>query len=178
MKKTIFILLLILTISCNKEENVVPNITDKTYIKLITGINFRQNFDDQVLQYGNPNVLVNNMFIIYPNPAIESVVIQAEENINAVWLVKANPEKIHQEINFNNVLNTNLYNEQLINSISNLSLTSQSSNNIVMNIDTLEQGYYRIFVKIGGVIYWDNLYKYENGGNNEEQFDAFSNFWN
>ncbi len=47
-----------------------------------------------------------------------------------------------------------------------------------MNIGTLEKGYYRIFVKIGGVIYWDNLYKYENGGNNEEQFNAISNFWN
>ncbi len=178
MKKAIFILLSILTISCNNDDNNNENVTDKTALKLVTGINFRQNFDDPILQYGNPNVLVNNMFLIYPNPANEKVVLQAQENITDIWLIKADPEKIHQEINFNNVLNTNLYSEQLINTNSNLSLNSQSSNNIIMNIETLEKGYYRIFVKIGGVIYWDNLYKYENGGNNEEQFNAISNFWN
>lgn len=175
MKKKVLFLIAILSLSCSNNENSNP---EDTALNLITGINCRQTVDDLPLELGNPNILVNNKFVIYPNPANEVVYISAEENVTDVWLVPANPIKIYQNSNFSSVLNTNLYPEQSIVSNSDFSLNGQSSNGFSMNIGTLEKGYYKVFVKIGGIIYWDNLYKYENQGNNEEQFSVISNFWN
>lgn len=177
MKNKLFLLISILALSCNKDETNNP--TDKTALNLVTGINCRQTLDpDEIgLQLGNPNVLVNDKFKIYPNPANESVYISAQENVTDVWLVSAKPEKIHQDVNFNSILNIDLYSEQSIISNSNFSLNRQSSNSFKMNIGTLAKGYYKVFVKIEGKIYWDNLYKYENQGNNEEQFNKINDFW-
>jgi hypothetical protein len=175
MKKKLFILISILAISCNKDETDVQ--TDKSSINLVTGVNFRQDTNDTGLKLGNPNVLVNNKFLLYPNPANESVYILAQENVTDVWFVSANPEKIHQDVNFSNILSTNLYTEQSIITNSNFYLNGQSSNSFKMNIGTLAKGYYKVFVKIGGRIYWDNLYKYENQDNNEEQFNKINDFW-
>lgn len=177
MKKKLFILISILAISCSNDKTDTQ--TDKTSINLITGINLRETSDNSEiqLQFGNPNVLTNNKFLIYPNPASESVYILANENVTDVWLVSANPEKIYQDVNFNNILNTNLYSEQSIISHSIFSLNKQSSKNFGLDISTLAKGYYKVFIKIGGIIYWDNLYKYENGGDNEEQFNTIKNFW-
>ncbi len=176
MKKGLFIFISILALGCNNDKT--NPLTAKTAISLVTGINFRQNFDDLSLQLGNPNVLVNNKFLIYPNPANETFTIVSQDNVTDVWIVPANPEKIYQDVNFSTLLNTNLYSEQSINSNSNFSLSGQSSNNMSVNIATLAKGYYRVFVKIGGKIYWDNLYKYENQGNNEQQLTLITSFWN
>jgi hypothetical protein len=175
MKKPLFILISIWAISCNNDET--NNQTDKNSINLVTGINCRQTSDDSGLKLGNPNILVNNKFLLYPNPSNESVYILAQENVTDVWFVSANPEKIHQDINFTNIFNSNLYTEQSIISNSTFSLSGQTSNSFKMNIGTLAKGYYKVFVKIGGKIYWDNLYKYENQGNNEEQFNKINDFW-
>jgi hypothetical protein len=176
--KKIFILISILALSCNKDETDI--LTDKTALNLVTGINCRQTLDQNeiILQLGNPNVLVNNKFKIYPNPANESVYILAQENVTDVWLVSAKPEKIHQDVNFSSILNTDLYSEKSIISNSIVSLSGQTSNSFTMNIGTLAKGYYKVFVKINGKTYWDNLYKYENQGNNEEQFNKLNSFWN
>lgn len=176
MKKGLYILITILTLSCNNDG--ANDLTDKTSLDLVTGINFRQNFDDLPLQLGNPNVLINNKFVMYPNPAIETFFIMAEENVTDVWIVPASPGKIYQDEDFGSVLNSNLYTEQSIITNSDLSLNGQSSNNISVNIGSLERGYYRVFVKCGGEIYWDNLYKLGNEGNTEEQVNAIINFWN
>jgi hypothetical protein len=104
MKKTIFILLTILTISCNNSDETI-NPTNSTAINLVTGINFRQNFDDQPLELGNPNILVNNMFVIYPNPANATVFLSSTQNVTDVWIVPASPEKIYQDLDFSTILN-------------------------------------------------------------------------
>lgn len=175
MKNTLFFLISILAISCNNDETDIQ--TDKNSMNLVTGINCRQTSDDSGLKLGNPNILVNNKFLLYPNPSNESVQVLAQENVTDIWFVSANPEKIHQDINFTNIFNTNLYTEQSIISNSNFSFSGQTSNSFKMNIGTLAKGYYKVFVKIGGKIYWDNLYKYENQGNNEEQFNKLNDFW-
>lgn len=175
MKKTIFILFTILTISCNNSDETI-NPTNSTDINLVTGINFRETADDPSFELGNPNILINNMFVIYPNPANLTVILSSTQNITDVWIVPASPEKIYQDLDFSTILNTNLYNEQSIISNSNFSLTAQSSTNLSLNIGTLATGYYRVFVKIGGNIYWDNLYK--NNGSSPEQMAEIVNFWN
>lgn len=175
MKKYFFILISILAISCNKDETDIQ--TDETSINLITGVNFRATPDDSGLQHGNPNTLVKSKFLIYPNPANESVYISSQENVTDVWFVPANPEKIYQDVNFSNILSNNLYSEQYINSQSDFSLSGQSTKSFSMNIASLTKGYYKVFVKIGGIIYWDNLYKYDNNSNNEEEYSIINNFW-
>lgn len=175
MKIKLLLLVTILALSCNNDDTNTP---DNTALNLVTGIDCRQTFGDVGLQLSNPNVLVNDKFIIYPNPANEVVFLSSLENVSDVWLVKANPQKIYQNTDFSTILIPSLYAEQSIVANSDFALNGQSSNSISLNIGALEKGYYRVFVKIGGMVYWDNLYKYDNQGNNEAQFNAILNFWN
>lgn len=147
-------------------------------LKLVTRITFRQSPDDAPLELGNPNILTNNKFVIYPNPANSSVFIASEENVSDVWIVPAKPDKIYQDVNFSSVLSSGLYSEQTINTNSSIAITGQSSTNSTMNLGTLEKGYYRVFIKIAGVIYWDNLYKYDDAVGNEQQLTSIINYWN
>lgn len=175
MKKRLLFLISLVILSCNTDETSNP---DRTALDLVTGINCRQTTDDIPLQLGNPNILINNKFVIYPNPVTDVFYLAAQENVTDVWLVSGNPQKIYQTTNFSSVLNTNLYSEQSILDNSDFSLTGQSSSGISINIGTLEEGYYKVFVKIGGVIYWDNIYKHGDQGDNEEQFNELFDFWN
>ena len=164
-----------MALSCSKDNG---GQTDKTNMNLVTGLKCRQSPDDLDLQLGNPNVLVNNQFTVYPNPVNETLFIAAQDNITDVWVVPAHPEKIYQTINFGSVLNSGLYTETNIIAQSGFSLNGQSSNFASLNVGALSKGYYKVFVKIGGVLYWDNIYKYNNQESNESQFAAISSFWN
>lgn len=175
-KLSVIVLLSILSLSCSSDE--ANNSTDATAINLVTGVNFRQSPDDMSFLYGNPNALVNNKFTIFPNPVNEVMYISVAENITDIWFVPANAEKIHQDVNFTSILNSNLYSEQSINSLSDYTLSGQFPNNVKIDVENLEKGYYRVFVKIGGKIYWDNLYKYGNDNNNEEEIIPLLDFWN
>jgi hypothetical protein len=170
MNKILIILFSILTLSCTN---------DKTALNLVTGINFRETGDPNEipLQLGNPNVFVSNMLVVYPNPSIDFVYISANQNISSIWIVAASPEKIYQDVNFSSILSTDLYSEQTIVSNSKVSITGKSATTIVVNIGILAKGYYKVFVKINGEIYWDNLYKLDSQGDNQVQFNALSNFW-
>jgi hypothetical protein len=175
MKKSLLIFISILSLSCSSDDNSNPSNTD---MNLVTGINLRQTSDDIGLEFGNPNILVNNKFVAYPNPANNVVYIAAQENITDIWLVPGTPIKIYQNTNFSSLLNSALYPEASIITNADFALNGQASDVIGLNISTLEKGYYKVFVKIGGQIYWDNLYKYEEGESNEDQFNAIFNFWN
>lgn len=173
MKKVLFFLLAIVVLGC-VSENDGP---EKTALKLITGLTLRQNFDDTPFQLGNPNTLTADKFVIYPNPANETFVVFADENVSNVWVVPANPQKIYQDVDFSTVLNNDLYSEQTLASNSDSWLSGQTSNTVSMDISDLEPGYYKVFVKIGGEIYWDNLYKYDEQLNDEAPFNALADFW-
>jgi hypothetical protein len=149
IKKIPFLLIAILALSCCSDSGE----TDMNALKLVTGITFRQSPDDAPLELGNPNILTNNKFVIYPNPANSSVFIASEENVSDVWIVPAKPDEIYQDVNFSSVLSSGLYSEQTINTNSSIAITGQSSTNSTMNLGTLEKGYYRVFIKIAGVIY-------------------------
>ncbi len=174
MKNKLLILIAVLALSCSSDNNS----TSKTDLKLVTGINCRQNADDFALQFGNPNIFTSDKFVIYPNPAIENFNVSAQHDVTDVWVVPANAQKIYQNQNFGSILNSGLYTEQSISSHAGASLTGQSSTDLSVNIATLPKGYYRVFVKIDGMIYWDNIYKYSESEDNETQFNALTNFWN
>ncbi|MFC0076648.1 hypothetical protein ACFFLS_06340 [Flavobacterium procerum] len=175
MKKTLFILISLLAISCSNDDDSPK--TDKTSISLVTGVTFRDTADDTGLQLGNPNSLANQRFVLYPNPANEFTYILAEQNVTDVWFVSAKAEKIYQDFNFSTVLNSNLYSEQTIILRSALSLSGLSTSNPRLNTSTLAEGYYKVFIKSGGVIYWDNLYKYDSENHDEAHMNAIKNFW-
>lgn len=175
MKKSLLMLLSVLSLSCSSDDNSNPG---NTSMNLVTGINLRQTAEDIPFEFGNPNILVNNKFVAYPNPVNNVVNIASQENITDIWLVRGTPKKIYQTVNFSSILNNSLYTETSIINSAELSLNGQSSDVISLNVSALEKGYYKVFVKIGGQIYWDNLYKYDEGESNEDQFNAMFNFWN
>ncbi|MDP5201046.1 hypothetical protein [Flavobacterium sp. DG2-3] len=177
MKKTLLIFISILAISCTNDDKTPE--TDKTSINLVTGVNFRQTTDDMGLKLGNPNTLVNKKFLIYPNPARNNnmLYISAQGDITEIWFVPATPEKVYQSVDFSTILKNNLYSEQSIISSSELSFNELSTSNPKLDIKTLDKGYYKIFVKIEGTIYWDNLYVYTDAEDNEEDFNKLQNFW-
>ncbi|MGK4568571.1 hypothetical protein [Flavobacterium sp. 3HN19-14] len=148
MKKQLLIIISIFALSCSGDDNL----PDATALNLITGINCRQNFDDAPLKIGNPNIFVNNKFVIFPNPATSNVYILSQENITNIWVVPSDPQKIYQDTDFNAILNSGLYTETSIIAKSDLSINAQPSDHINLDITGLEKGYYKVFIKIGGQV--------------------------
>jgi hypothetical protein len=101
--------------------------------------------------------------------------LQAQAPISAVWIVPAQAEKIYQSVDFSTVLSATTYSEATLTSHATLSLSEQSNNTVTMNIASLSEGYYRVFVKIGGELYWDNLYV--NPIVTEEHIAEIIGFW-
>jgi hypothetical protein len=55
-----------------------------------------------------------------------------------------------------------------------MEFTNLNTPDIILNLDQLTAGYYRVYVKIGGILYWDNIYIPD--GN--FVIDDLINFWN
>jgi|LauGreSBDMM110SN_4_FD.fasta_scaffold35502_2 YbbR domain-containing protein len=173
MKKISIFFALLIFISCsNNNEN--RNSSTETSIELVTGINIRSSEYSEPIQLGNPNILNNNKFIAYPNPPSGALSLLAYENISDVWITPANAEKIYQQTNFKSILNSELYDQGLIESNAEIEFLNFSSKNLVLNLENLTSGYHRVFVKIDGTIYWDNIYIPDS---NFEITDLI-NYWN
>lgn len=173
MKKIMitFILLLFLSCSSDDENN---NSTTPTDIALVTGINIRSSSFSAPIQLGNPNVFTNNQFIAYPNPPAGALSVSASQNISDVWIIPANGVKIYQQEDFSSILNSDLYTEPIVESNAEMEFTNLNTPDIILNLDQLTAGYYRVYVKIGGILYWDNIYIPD--GN--FVIDDLINFWN
>jgi hypothetical protein len=120
---------------------------------------------------GNPNVFNNNRFIATPNPPNDFMSVISQETISDVWLVPANAQKIYQQTEFSVILNSNLYSESVIDSSSQLKVNDSSSNHFILNLESLNPGYYRIFVKINGSMFWENIFIPDSGFQIEDVFD-------
>ena len=173
MKKITIIFALIIFINCSN-DNENSNSTTETSIELITGINIRNSEFSEPTQLGNPNILTNNKFIAYPNPPAGALSLLATENISDVWITPANAEKIYQQTNFNSILNSELYTQSLIESNAEMEFINLNSTNLVLNLENLTSGYYRVFVKINGTLYWDNIYI----PSSNFEINDLINYWN
>lgn len=173
MKKMTIIFALLLFISCSNDDDN-NNSTSETAVELVTGINIRNSEFSQPTQLGNPNVFTNNQFIAYPNPPAGALSLQAIENISDVWITSANAEKIYQQTDYNSILNSDLYTQSLIESNAEMDFPNLNSTNLVLNLESLTSGYYRVFVKINGNLYWDNIYIPESNF----EIDDLINYWN
>jgi len=179
MKKMtiIFVLLLLTSCSNDDEDNKVTKETDvllATDIQLATGINIRNSEFSEVTQLGNPNVFINSKFIAFPNPPAGVLSLSSSENISSVWVIKVNAVKIYQQTDFSSILNSDLYDESEIKLDPVIESVDLNSNNVTLNLENLKTGYYRVFVKINGSLYWDNIYIPENNVG----IDELINFWN
>ncbi|SEC23402.1 hypothetical protein SAMN05192540_2682 [Maribacter dokdonensis] len=172
MKKIYLLLFTLLLIGCEKDapEN---NSTDETQIDLITGINIRSFVNSPATRLGNPNINNNNNFIAFPNPPIGTLFITSNNVISDVWIVPSTAEKSFQQVDFNEILKSDLYTENEINSLSDSKFLNQNSNNLTLNLENLDVGYYKVFVKINGTFYWENIYSSDGSQEIEELID----FW-
>ncbi|WP_339835238.1 hypothetical protein [uncultured Flavobacterium sp.] len=174
MKKILFLSIVLIFNSCNKDD--ADNKISNTSIDLVTGLTLRQTIDDTFLTLGNPNIYTNNIFIIYPNSSTGFLSIASNDSISDVWVIPGNPVKIHKQTDFSAVLNSSLYSESQIQDKSQLELNDINSLNIILDINSLNSGYYKVFVKINNTIYWDNIYLEKNG--DENSFNEIINYWN
>ncbi len=165
---------LLLFISCSNDDDNNNNSTSETAIELVTGVNIRNSEFSAPIQLGNPNVFTNDQFIAYPNPPSGALSLSASENISDVWITNANAEKIYQQTDFNSILNSDLYAESEIELNAEMELNDLNSTNLVLNLENLNSGYYKVFVRINGNLYWDNIYIPESNF----EIDNLINFWN
>lgn len=166
-------------LSCSDDD--VDNTTNlETAIDLVTGINAKQDVTS-VFQLGNPNVRMpigfNSLSIIaFPNPvnsALNISLSQTNEVLTNVWLVRANAEKIFQDTDFDAIYNEDTYTINEVSQASIQEFNGFSNNEITLNLEGLDTGYYRVFIKTDDGLYWDNIYLDNDGLDITELFD----FW-
>ncbi|MBO3116851.1 hypothetical protein J4050_08840 [Winogradskyella sp. DF17] len=166
-------------LSCSDDD--VDNTTNlETAIDLVTGINAKQD-TNSIFQLGNPNVRMPIGFtslsiIAFPNPvnsALNISLSQTNEVITNVWLVRANAEKIFQDTDFDAIYTENTYTIDEVSQASIQEFNGFSNNEIILNLEGLDTGYYRVFIKTDDSLYWDNIYVDNDGVDITEFFD----FW-
>ncbi len=158
MKKLSFSLLLLFIISCDNNDDSENIGNDATRLDLVTGINIRSSVNAPDVQLGNPNITMNTDFRIFPNPPIGTVFLTSAREIEEVWIIEGNAEKSFQETDFSTLLRPDLYTEDDIDSQAILKFPDQNVGNITLDLTDLNIGYYRVFVKMDGNLYWDNIY--------------------
>jgi hypothetical protein len=174
MKKITILILILLLSKCNGSDSDPIN---ETELNLITGLNLIDNSGQSAGKFGNPNVFTNGV-VVYPIPAFQSINIlsRSNENINAVWIIPANAEKIYQQTDFNSLLNNETYNENQIKPIAETEFLELNTSSISLNLKNLKPGYYRIFMKIKNSLYWENIYIPD--GTEGFALERLRNFWN
>jgi hypothetical protein len=174
MKKIILFVLVVSIFSCKNDDS--NNQTDMLNINLVSGINLRETADQVPLRFGNPNIFVSNQLVVYPNLAYEVINIYSQNVITDVYFISGWPEKIHQNVDFNDILNSGVYAESTISGLSTLKFNGTDLFS-TFNISNLEAGYYRVFIKTNNQFYWDNFYK-TNSPTSNTQIENISTFWN
>ena len=152
-------IIFILAISCFCSCNDADNNSNSTAINIVTGMNLIDNVGNNVGVIGNPNVLDNTGFAIYPNPAINVLTIVGTPAAKNIWILKGVPTKSFGNTNFGDVLKTNMYTSSEIKSKSIFEIEDIVTNNLKIDLGRFEQGYYRVFIELeDGTIHWDNIY--------------------
>ncbi|MBU2951468.1 hypothetical protein KO493_12250 [Tamlana agarivorans] len=167
----IFVLLLLVSCSSDSENN---NSTSKGEVELVTGINIRSSEYSEVTRLGNPNVFTKNQFVVFPNPLARPYLsVKSSVNISDAWVISANAEKTQQQADFSSILNSDYYNESEIELNAKMEFIDVNSTNLILNLENLSSGYYKVFVKINGNLYWDNIFLQ----GNDLDVDDLINYW-
>ena len=162
MKKiVIFFIIVSVLISCSSDEN---NSSNSTQIDLVTGINLVNNFGISEGKIGNPNELprdnISISVIVYPNPSTNHVIIKSITKIKSVWVIKGVKTNNYQEIDFLNILKSNLYSAKEILSKSLKEFTEVRNRELILDLSSFNDGFYKVFVQLeDDSISWTNIYK-------------------
>ncbi|WP_439152408.1 hypothetical protein [Winogradskyella sp.] len=176
----VVILLLFTLLACSSDDNN-NNGNNEIDIDLVTGIFARQDSFSAGFRLGNPNVrmplsISSTSIVAFPNPVnnfLSIEISQTNEVITDVWLVSANANQIFQDTDFDEVYNENTYTINQISQVSIQSFNDLSNTNLMLNLESFETGYYRVFIKTDQSLFWDNIYVDNDGVNITEFFDSW-----
>lgn len=176
----LFILLLTFFIlSCSNDDDGGNNATD---IYIVTGLVAKSSNFSEGFLLGNPNTrmplnFTSTSIIAYPNPVINALSIeltQTEEVISDIYLIEAVSKKnSFQNVDFEELLTNTTYSIEEVSEASLISFNNLSSNNITLNLEGYNTGYYRVFIKTDSNLYWDNIYIDNEGVDITEFFDSW-----
>ncbi len=158
-KLKILSIFLILTFSCSEDESVTRIAQFETPV--LTGFQLRDEMGQRLETIGEPNLQLsssNSMtsFYFYPNPCTGNCAVQikSENSVDKkyIWIVKAlyNEYDINATVNTGNATTLFIGGEALINH-------EFFQNSLNINLNSLSDGYYRIYVKVDDEILYDNL---------------------
>lgn len=154
MKKYLIILLLVTGINCSgDEENLEP-----TDINLVTGIDIKAFEESVPTRLGNPNTFNHDQFAVSPNPVKKFLRIKSIGNMTDIWILPGKSSNSYKGTAFQQVLSSDLYSENTIADKSVLKLDDLDWSEFALNIESLDPGYYKVFIKINGNIFWENIY--------------------
>lgn len=157
MKKLILmVIVLTLFISCgdNDEEDFDP-----TRLDIVTGLNLKNDAGQPIVSWGNPNVTLTTSVVLFPNPAIDILRVQASTGIINIWIVNGFPSRRFFDTNFSQVFADNPFQQGEIEASASRTFDNLNGNNLTLNVSDISQGYYRLFVQLqNGSIISDNIY--------------------
>ncbi len=131
---------------------------------IVTGIRFVDEQGAPIGSIGNPNER-NDQVFFYPIPGNGNLFIQAQTNIEKVWLIPAEKSVEFQDVSFAS-MNIS-YTESELND-KQVSVTEVSAELVAFNFEDFAPGYYRIFVKLSnGTLQWKNTYLDSSQSGNE-----------
>ncbi|NRB59013.1 MAG: hypothetical protein HRU50_03610 [Winogradskyella sp.] len=163
--KLLFVFVLLFSCSSNDSED--DNTNDATSIDLLTGINAKQDDISGYYLLGNPNVrmplnIASTSIIAFPNPStgyLSVKLMMTNDVISDVWIVPGRVDKEQfQNVDFDDILTGITYTIDEISDIATESFNDLDNNELVFNLESLETGYYRVFIKTNQNLYWDNIY--------------------
>lgn len=170
MKKWFSVILVLVFMGCDSDDLG----GGAAQLDLVTGLMARSSAQEPATVLGNPNVRNGNLFHIAPNPSTDNVVLFATENIDQAWIVAGKPLRKYKEVDFTTLLDASLYTDAEIAGKALKSYPDLNSQQVMLNVGELAAGYYRVFVKINGQLYWENLYFSADGSTD---LQTLVNFW-
>lgn len=155
----LFILLIFLCSCSGDDDSSATEQVAIDNINLVTGLVIQQNAYDPGIRLGNPNTVVNQT-LVYPNPSTGTIAVATGFGapIQAIWILEGNDKKIYQETDFSTVLNSETYSTEMIQNKAQLEFSSGLTNQVQVNLESLEDGYYRVFIQANEMIEWHNIY--------------------
>ncbi len=162
MKKwMLFVFVLTIFMSCGDSDD---EDFDPTRLDIVTGMNLKNDLGQAVEVWGNPNVSSTSSVIVFPNPAIETLRVQANTGIQNIWIVNGFPSRRFFDTNFAQVFADNPFQQVEIEAVASRTFDNLNGNTITLNVSDIAQGYYRLFVQLqNGTIILDNIYIDQSG---------------
>ena len=161
--RTLSILILIQLLSSCTKENTEFRMADFN-IPIITGYYLRDVYGDYIGRVGYPNIKLGDksnysnseyFLAFYPNPCNEHIGIHIESPVNSstkkLWITPA----IFDERTTNSSIYLNCAN--IVVEGYPVYQTELDNNTTFLSLENIENGYYRIYLKIDDILLYDNL---------------------